>query len=325
MPDVNDPVLRAFLQAPDTVESAALLESLIANHAEPLVSSIVRGKLRFDGHERQDADDVRGEIMLQLVACLQSLKGDSEANAIGDFARYVAVTSYHACHDYVRSRHPERWRLKNRLRYLLAHDPQFELYEDPDQGWLCGCAASGSRVVASRGTRSAAGDYRAFVIDALDHNPQPMPFDRLVDLVASAAGVRDASEDMPLTERGRAALDQVPEPRPSAAAALEARGFLQHLWSEILVLPPRQRAALILGLRGAEGGDALALLPALGIATVRQIAVAVDIPADEFAGIWPDLPFEDARIAERFGCTRQQVINLRKSARARLGRRMAGR
>jgi len=36
------------------------------------------------------------------------------------------------------------------------------------------------------------------------------------------------------------------------------------------------------------------------------------------------LPLEDAAIAERLGLTRQQVINLRKSARARLARRMRG-
>ena len=46
------------------------------------------------------------------------------------------------------------------------------------------------------------------------------------------------------------------------------------------------------------------------------------MPAPELAALWPDLPLEDAAIAERLGLTRQQVINLRKSARARLGRRM---
>ena len=35
------------------------------------------------------------------------------------------------------------------------------------------------------------------------------------------------------------------------------------------------------------------------------------------------LPLDDLRVAERFGITRQQVINLRKSARERLGRRLA--
>jgi DNA-directed RNA polymerase specialized sigma24 family protein len=325
VPDLNDPVLRPFLQAPDTGEAAALLEALIANHAEPLVSRIVRGKLRFDQQERQDADDVRGEIMLQLVTCLQSLKGDSDADAIGDFARYVAVTSYHACHDYVRRRHPNRWRLKNRLRYLLAHDSQFELVEDPTRGWLCGLAASRRDAPPARATRPAAGDYRALVCEAFRQSGEPIALDSLVDVVAAAAGIGDPIDPPPRPGGARAPLEERLERQPDAASALEARSFLLQLWREILVLPPRQRSALILGLRAADGGDALALLPAVGIASIRQIAAAVDMPADELARIWPDLPFEDARIAELFGVTRQQVVNLRKSARARLARRMAGR
>jgi len=37
------------------------------------------------------------------------------------------------------------------------------------------------------------------------------------------------------------------------------------------------------------------------------------------------LPLEDSAIAQLFGITRQQVINLRKTARERLARRMQAR
>jgi hypothetical protein len=43
--------------------------------------------------------------------------------------------------------------------------------------------------------------------------------------------------------------------------------------------------------------------------------------ADDLAGLWHELPLDDRRIAERLAVTRQQVINLRKAARARLARR----
>jgi DNA-directed RNA polymerase specialized sigma24 family protein len=322
--DANDPVLRPFLDARDPLESAALLASLIATHAEPIVAGIVRGKLRFDQHERQDADDVRSEIMLQVVSCLQTLKGDRGAAAIGDLGRYVAVTSYHACHDYVRRRHPNRWRLKNRLRYLLTHDPQFALIEDPDRGWLCDFAASARAASTPRLVRSGGDDHRASVCEALLQHGEPMPLDALVDRVAAAAGIGDGADAPPRPAGSRHATDEPRDRQPDAASSLEARSFLQQLWREILELPARQRAALLLGLRGTDGGDALAFLPAVGVATIRQIAEAVDMPADQLARIWPELPFDDARIAELFSITRQQVINLRKSARARLARRIAG-
>jgi DNA-binding CsgD family transcriptional regulator len=45
--------------------------------------------------------------------------------------------------------------------------------------------------------------------------------------------------------------------------------------------------------------------------------------AVELARIWKDLPLADQDIATRLDLNRQQVINLRKSARERLGRRLA--
>jgi hypothetical protein len=48
------------------------------------------------------------------------------------------------------------------------------------------------------------------------------------------------------------------------------------------------------------------------------------LPLDEFAAMWNRLPLDDLTIAERLGVNRQRVINLRKSARERLTRRMGG-
>jgi DNA-directed RNA polymerase specialized sigma24 family protein len=116
--------------------------------------------------------------------------------------------------------------------------------------------------------------------------------------------------------------DILTDPAPDAATALERRTDLALLWEEIRQLPSRQAAALILNLRDGQGRNAVALLPLTGIATMRDIARALDMPAERFAEIWNRLPLEDAVIAESLGITRQQVINLRKSARARLARRM---
>jgi DNA-directed RNA polymerase specialized sigma24 family protein len=117
-------------------------------------------------------------------------------------------------------------------------------------------------------------------------------------------------------------LGRLPDPAPDAATALERRTYLALLWEEIRQLPPRQAAALILNLRDGQGRNAVALLPLTGIATMREIARTLDMPAERFAEIWNRLPLEDAAIAESLGITRQQVINLRKSARERLARRM---
>ena len=87
-----------------------------------------------------------------------------------------------------------------------------------------------------------------------------------------------------------------------------------------LELPLRQRVALLLALRDSKVVDYLRL-PLIQIASIRQIAETLSMPAEQFATLWNQLPLEDAAIAELLGVTRQQVINLRKSARERLWRR----
>ena len=100
------------------------------------------------------------------------------------------------------------------------------------------------------------------------------------------------------------------------------RQSLEAIWHEVLELPERQRAALLLNLRDASGQGVIELLPATGIASLRQLATATGMTAAALAGIWNRLPLDDQAISELLRITRQQVINLRKSARDRLSRRM---
>jgi DNA-directed RNA polymerase specialized sigma24 family protein len=64
------------------------------------------------------------------------------------------------------------------------------------------------------------------------------------------------------------------------------------------------------------------LFDSLGIASVRQIAGALNMEAIELAELWNQLPLDDARIAQLLGISRQDVANRRSAARKRLARRM---
>jgi hypothetical protein len=99
---------------------------------------------------------------------------------------------------------------------------------------------------------------------------------------------------------------------------LDLRENLRHLWAEICELLPRQRVALLLNM------EEIHLLPETGIASLRDVAAALALPAEELAQLWFDLPLDDYAIAQRLGdgVTRQQVIGLRRKARERLARRM---
>lgn len=152
----------------------------------------------------------------------------------------------------------------------------------------------------------------------------PVELDRLVTVVADLQGVKDLPQQPAAggDEDEGEQFELTPDPRVDVGREVEQRIYVERLWEEICQLPLRQRAALLLNLKGAAAADAIALFPLTGVASIRQIAAALEIEAEEFASLWRELPLDDAAVAARLGVTRQQVINLRKSARERLTRRM---
>ena len=76
-----------------------------------------------------------------------------------------------------------------------------------------------------------------------------------------------------------------------------------------------------MNLRDSGGNGLIDLLISANVSSFSQLAGALSMTLEELAGLWNDLPLDDARIAARLGLERQQVINLRKAARARLARR----
>jgi hypothetical protein len=57
------------------------------------------------------------------------------------------------------------------------------------------------------------------------------------------------------------------------------------------------------------------------VASFREVAGALETTPPDLAELWNRLPLEDLEIAARLGLDRQQVINLRSTARERLVRR----
>ena len=82
---------------------------------------------------------------------------------------------------------------------------------------------------------------------------------------------------------------------PDPAWHIEKKIFLQRLWEELQQLPRNQRAALLLNLKDSSGCGCITLFPATGVAFVRQLADALEMSAEGFAGLWNELPIEDAR------------------------------
>jgi hypothetical protein len=143
----------------------------------------------------------------------------------------------------------------------------------------------------------------------------PVEFDTLVDEIADVWGIRSQFSD-PLHD------DIVtPVGPPTAIDSVCDREYLQRLWTAICQLPLDQRRALLLNMKDSYGSD-IGVLDWYGVATVGQIAAAVEIPASDFAAIWQELPIGDKRIAELCSLSVQDVINRRSSARKTLKRQL---
>ncbi|HEV8369639.1 MAG TPA: hypothetical protein VGQ39_16905 [Pyrinomonadaceae bacterium] len=313
------------------------MTSLLEEQAGPVIKGIIRSKLN-DRLRGEEAEDVYCEVVTQLVERLQLCKARPVSDGIRDFRNYVAVTTYNACYEYLRSKYPERRRLKNRLKYLLTHCAAFSLWQTPEGDWLGGFAVWATRsveVASSETLRELhnANELRvspmtgpdvssASLVDLVEaiftKVSAPVEFEALVNSVAELQGIKDFSEPTSFDEQYVRA-----NPSETFVVEIEQRSYLRRLWSEIVQLPLNQRTALLLNLRDINDGVVM-LLPVTGIATIRQIAETLEIPAEEFSNLWNRLPLDDAAIALRLGVARQAVINLRKSARARLCRRMRG-
>lgn len=308
---LNDPRLEAYLTARDDRSRGRALEQILTEDVQRRVRAVVSTYVHADWPiTPHDVDDIVGQVTLCVLRKLRAA-AVLEEESVQSVEAYVTTLTKNAVRDLLRGRSPERTRLKSRLRYLFRHDARLALWK-----WealtLCGLASWRGRADYEVHIPRELGAITAEVLlAALARIGKPV---RLAALVT--AFIANEPADGP-----RPALQAVPAQRD----ALEARQYLQILWREIRDLPPHQRAALLLNLREPGSGNAVTLFVAMGIATLEEIAVAVEMPLAQLTAIWEDLPLDDLRIAAALGIRRQQVINLRKSARERLARRMAGR
>lgn len=344
----TDTLLLPFLKTPSEAEAERCLERLLQDHAEPIITGILRRRWQVslgrpgtrETPEEQAARDAYSDAVTQLITQLRDCRTGRRREPIGDFRGYVAVTTFRACDSRLRCRCPERESLRSRLRYLLTHSPGLACWPETSAGrktWLGGFAAwrDSGAACASPAVRCRLRDEAerlrfdlpgeaspgAVLTRLFTVAGQPLPVEDLVTLLArqtEPGAARPRAQD---TDARR--LEEVGDPNTDVAGTVARRLYLKRLWGEVSALPREQRRALLLNLRDASGRGVLDLFPLSGVAAVRDIARALEIPAEEMAALWNTLPLEDAVIAGFLGVKRQQVINLRMTARKRLARRMA--
>jgi len=338
--DSSDSILARFLTAKSESISDELLRAIINEHADPIIKKILRSKLRVSLNGRgtqqnQDALELAGDLRASIIATLRALRQNPNQTAIANFSDYVAIKTYSACADYFREKHPQRFRLKSLLRRRLRQNPRFALWQAEDKRWYAGF--SGRPETGTQAEQSDAYDSAShppddklsetqvksdeFLGDLFARSGGPIGFDQVVKIAAEAWRIHDPATES-IGTNGSERDDQLTSSEPRVDLALEQRLFFEQVWLEVCQLPVLQRAALLLNLRDSRDGGVISFLPFLGVASKEELARLLEMPYADFQKVWNELPLDDLRIAEMFGITRQQVINLRKTARERLARRM---
>lgn len=337
-----DPLLHPFLTASDGSEEGMVLARLNAEQVEPTVRRILGYKLQSYLRRNESIrgcsviEEVYHDVQLRLLKRLRALKQDPTDKPITNLHSYVATIARNTCDEYLRREYPLRRSLKDKVRHCLTSHSEFTLWEDTEHVWLAGIAGWESRG-GSGSVSTVPTDYELHellrtelqVVDVQHlklHELMmaifrivlvPLELDHFTALVATLWGIEDHAVES--FDAGRfVPFNETIDPGANQETVAEQRQLLELLWREICELPRRHRVALLLNLKSPHGVNVILLLPATGVATFEQISQALEIPPAEFEQMWADLPFDDLRIAAYLGASRQQVINLRKTARDRL-------
>jgi hypothetical protein len=338
-----DVLLLPFLKAATKEDEELLLSQFLDEHVNPIIRQILRLKMQWDfdprenGYRDLDIDEAYHEIQLHLLRRLLDFKREPADKSLADLRGYVAATARNACDEYLRRKFPQRRKLKDKIHYCLTSRAGLALWKAGGRGWLSGLAEWEGAAPPATDTQplsvlveTLSGRLRNVASQRLELDElltavfqvvgRPLDVDQLTAAVAKLLGVEDAQVTSfdagayPLSER-------LADPEVGPDTLFEQRQLLAELWGEVRLLPRAQRVALLCNLRSPQGVNVITLFPATRVATFEQVAEALEIPPKEFEALWGRLPLDDLSIADYLKVTRQQVINLRRSARDRLLRR----
>jgi RNA polymerase sigma factor (sigma-70 family) len=328
-----DLILRAFLESTEDSKREQLLSDLILFEAAPLVRNTLRHRLSFHvdrfgaNPHNHDAEDVYHDVMTKLIALLNDPQLRAGHIVIKNFRQYVLRVATNACYDYLRAKAPARNRLKNNLRDLLERHQDFSLWRTESNETLCGFTEwrnHSKSLIPARRISSLEEKPEEFITAKFAHedirqapltrvvaeifrwSDSPIGFDQLVSLTAQLMDVKDQPHES-LDDDGNPLAQTLADVSFHCESSSEVRALLQILWKEVLRLPHKQRDVFCFSFADESGDDLFRLLVHEEIASLTEIAHALNRSLDNLTLLWQQMPMDNASIAHELGATRQQV------------------
>ena len=337
-----------YIAAAEPLEIDRARERLLGACA-PLIENTVRYKFGLgrrwsssaaSGAAEEEASDVIGDAYVAVLKWLQTPAEAGEPAAVEDFSRYLRTIVQNTFADWVRRQHPGRHRLKSRLLALASRDTPvsgFSTWETSSGANLFGFSAWQGReprmnprfskwltdpasIIQTGSQHPRELPLPALVARVLNWISSPISIDMLAAGLAELLGMKDEPALNILDAENELILSQpAPGVENRAVDHIHSQNLLRLLAEEVCLLPVNQAKAVLFALERGE----LVMLAAT--ATPSRVAGLLGCPLEDLGRALEDVPLADLAIAHRLGVARQQVINLRKCARERLGRRLRAR
>lgn len=329
-----DDQLLPYLNSADKTETQEHLNRLLEK-ARPIVYRIARS-IRVEAGQSAtpfNTQDIFGDVCVRLLQTLRGFKNNSNLHPISNFSGLVATTTSTVFADLLRGKDRQRRSLYQKIRRLIAANPELATWKDNYGNLVCGYAAwRSAKVNAAPAPSQMKLDFQSAQFDqgtkrntaelillVLNNVARPIKFDEFVDLVnIASAGVQ--VQTISIDDEHYVQSSPLVSYQPDFIAGFENQNLLNRLFAEIGTLRVEQRKSLLLNMTDSYGFGIEWFL-FTKIATEEHLAKLLEVSIDQFRRMLNDLPMSDADIARDLGISQSKVMNMRRAVRERLERR----
>jgi len=338
---MSDPqyYLEQYIKLPPG-ECEAYLEPL-ANEIQKLVK---RSLLK---RETGDLEDFEQDCLLGIWTRIDAIKRGIVETKIENIEAFVRRAVHNRYCDAIRRKRPGWYNLKLELLDIFSgklNVKGFAIWNvEGVSERLCGYAKwEGSSKCATAKCKEITEDERAFVRKMLDNRDPaevptvelacrildwvggPVPIDDMVSCIAKLTAVRDPD---PLSidaqpdgdEDADRPIDWLIDSQVDVERQVVDAGWLDHVldwfWKEFLLLSPKQRKAIMLGLSAEQ---VMTIITSVGMA---QVADALEMTNENLGTLISRLPLPDVVTGEEIGIPARSVPSVRFKAWRRIQRR----
>jgi len=329
-----DEQLLPYLNSANQTETQEHLNRLFEK-ARPIVYRIARSvRLSADRTVAPfNSHDIFGEVCVRLLQSLRAFKSNPSKHSISNFSGLVATTTSSVFADFMRGENRQRRRLYQKIRRLIAANPDLATWKDKDGALVCGHAVWQSTDLNVPVTPSQMKlDFQTNQFDeahklntaelillVLKNVGHPVKFDEFVDLV-NIAGAGVQVQTLSIDDEHFVQSSPLVSYQPDFISVMENQRLLNKLFTEIGTLRVEQRKSLLLNMSDSYGFG-LEWFLFTRIATEEHLASLLELSIEQFRRILNELPMSDGDIAKQLGTTGARVRNMRRAVRERLDRR----